>query len=108
MMIHCKNCKKKFYHSNENDELEGKVIQCKFCDEQWLYVTRTKYLENRLIELNQDLDNTESKINLRKLNLEKQPHERIAKSTSLGRRPKTSSMNKNKKRTWKKYVGQGR
>ena len=44
----------------------------------------------------------------RKLNLEKQPHERIAKSTSLGRRPKTSSMNKNKKRTWKKYVGQGR
>jgi len=44
----------------------------------------------------------------RKLNLEKQPHERIAKSTSLGRRPKTSSMNKHKKRTWKKYNSQGR
>ena len=72
MMIHCKNCKKKFYHSNENDELEGKVIQCKFCDEQWLYVTRTKYLENRLIELNQDLDNTESKINLRKIEIQDQ------------------------------------
>ena len=71
-MIHCKNCKKKFYHSNENDELEGKVIQCKFCDEQWLYVTRTKYLENRLIELNQDLDNTESKINLRKIEIQDQ------------------------------------
>jgi len=72
MMIHCKSCKKKFYHSNENDELEGKVIQCKFCDEQWLYVTRTKYLENRLIELNQDLDNTESKINLRKIEIQDQ------------------------------------
>lgn len=71
-MIHCKKCKKKFYHSNENDELEGKVIQCKFCDEQWLYVTRTKYLENRLIELNQDLDNTESKINLRKIEIQDQ------------------------------------
>ena len=71
-MIHCKSCKKKFYHSNENDELEGKVIQCKFCDEQWLYVTRTKYLENRLIELNQDLDNTESKINLRKIEIQDQ------------------------------------
>ena len=75
MMIHCKNCKKKFYHSNENDELEGKVIQCKFCDEQWLYVTRTKYLENRLIELNQDLDNTESKINLRKIEIQDQIHQ---------------------------------
>tara|TARA_B100001175_G_scaffold105627_1_gene89704 strand:- start:10 stop:663 length:654 start_codon:yes stop_codon:yes gene_type:complete len=72
MMIHCKNCKKKFFHSNENDELEGKVIQCKFCDEQWLYVTRTKYLENRLMELNQDLDNTESKINLRKIEIQDQ------------------------------------
>ena len=71
-MIHCKSCKKKFYHSNENDELEGKVIQCKFCDKQWLYVTRTKYLENRLIELNQDLDNTESKINLRKIEIQDQ------------------------------------
>ena len=71
-MIHCKNCKKKFYHSNENDELEGKVIQCKFCDEQWLYVSRTKYLENRLNELNDDLDNTESKINLRKIEIQDQ------------------------------------
>ena len=44
----------------------------------------------------------------RKLNLEKQPHERIAKSTSLGRRPKMSSMNKHKRRNWKKYNAQGR
>ena len=44
----------------------------------------------------------------KRLNADKVQHERIAKSTSIGRRPKTSSMNKNKKRTWKKYVGQGR
>lgn len=44
----------------------------------------------------------------KKFNADKTQHERIAKSTSIGRRPKTSSMNKNKKRTWKKYVGQGR
>ena len=39
---------------------------------------------------------------------DKVAHERIAKSTSLGRRPKKSSMNKHKKRTWKKYNSQGR
>ena len=30
------------------------------------------------------------------------------KGTSLGRRPIFSTMNKNKKRSWKKYRGQGR
>ena len=28
--------------------------------------------------------------------------------TSIGRRPKTSSMNKNKRKSFKKYRGQGR
>ena len=43
-----------------------------------------------------------------KFDLNKPKHERIAKNTSIGRRPKMSSMNKHKKRTWTKYVGQGR
>jgi hypothetical protein len=43
----------------------------------------------------------------KKFNADKAPHERIAKSTSLGRRPKSSSMNKHKKKSWKKYRGQG-
>jgi hypothetical protein len=34
----------------------------------------------------------------RKLNLEKLEHVRIPKKTSIGRRPKKSSMNKDKKR----------
>ena len=44
----------------------------------------------------------------KKFNADKVTHERKAKSTSLGRRPKTSSMNKSKKRNWKKYNSQGR
>jgi predicted Zn finger-like uncharacterized protein len=75
MMIHCNNCKKKFYLVNENSELEGKIVQCKYCNEKWLYESKTKYLENRLAELNTDLDNAESKINLRK----KECQEKITK-----------------------------
>jgi len=43
-----------------------------------------------------------------KFDISKQPHERIPKKTSIGRRPKFSSMNKNKKRSWKKYNSQGK
>ena len=74
-MIHCNNCKKKFYLINENSELEGKSVQCKYCNEKWLYESKTKYLENRLTALNTDLDNAESKINLRK----KECQEKITK-----------------------------
>jgi hypothetical protein len=42
-----------------------------------------------------------------KFDLNKPKHERIPKKTSLGRRPKTSSMNKNKRRSWKAYNSQG-
>jgi hypothetical protein len=37
----------------------------------------------------------------RKFDLDKLPHERIPKKTSIGRRPKMSSMNKHRKRSWK-------
>lgn len=43
-----------------------------------------------------------------KLDLNKLPHERIPKKTSIGRRPKMSSMNKSKKKSLKKYRGQGK
>ena len=38
----------------------------------------------------------------------KEIHVPIKKGTSLGRRPITSTMNKSKRRSWKKYIGQGR
>ena len=71
-MLHCKNCKKKFYLHNEGSELDGKVIECKYCNQKWSYESKTKYLENRLAELSSDLDNTESKINLRKKEFQEQ------------------------------------
>ena len=37
-----------------------------------------------------------------------QKHIGIKKGTSQGRRPDTSTMNKHKKRSYKKYRGQGR
>jgi hypothetical protein len=37
-----------------------------------------------------------------------QKHTSIKKGTSQGRRPDTSTMNKSKKRSFKKYRGQGR
>ena len=35
-------------------------------------------------------------------------HEPNKKGTSMGRKPITSTMNKNKRRSYKKYRGQGR
>jgi|TARA_X000001382_G_scaffold95720_1_gene70147 hypothetical protein len=35
-------------------------------------------------------------------------YEKTYKGTSLGRRPITSTMNKNKRKNWKKYKGQGK
>lgn len=35
-------------------------------------------------------------------------HERTTKGTSLGRNPITSTMNKGKRRSYKKYRGQGK
>ena len=43
-----------------------------------------------------------------KFDLNKAPHERIPKKTSIGRRPKMSSMNKHKKRSFKAYNSQGK
>ena len=36
-----------------------------------------------------------------KFDINKAPHERIPKKTSIGRRPKMSSMNKHKRRSYK-------
>ena len=66
MMLVCKSCKDKFYTPNENSSLEGKMVKCTKCNAQWIYESKTKYLEDRLSDLVIDLDNTENKINLRK------------------------------------------
>jgi DNA-directed RNA polymerase subunit RPC12/RpoP len=66
MILDCINCKKKFYKSNENSELEGQLIECKYCNQKWLYVSETKYPENNLTVLNKDIDHIEKKMSLKK------------------------------------------
>tara|TARA_R110000782_G_scaffold183864_1_gene274128 strand:+ start:87 stop:227 length:141 start_codon:yes stop_codon:yes gene_type:complete len=44
----------------------------------------------------------------KKFKTDKAIHEPISKGTSIGRRPHTSTMNKNKKRNLKLYRSQGR
>ena len=66
MILHCKNCKKKFSVIEEESYIEGKIVQCKHCKEEWIYESKSKYLENRLAELGEDLDKTEIKLNIKK------------------------------------------
>ena len=61
MILHCKNCKKKFSIIEEESYIEGKIVQCKHCKEEWIYESKSKYLENRLDDLSEDLDKTEIK-----------------------------------------------
>ena len=66
MILHCKNCKKKFSILGEESYIEGKIVQCKHCKEEWIYESKSKYLENRLAELGEDLDKTEIILNVKK------------------------------------------
>ena len=66
MILHCKNCKNKFSIIKEEINIEGKIVQCKHCNEQWIYESKTRYLENRLGELGDDLNKTEIKLNIKK------------------------------------------
>jgi len=66
MILHCKNCKNKFAIIKEEIDIVGKIVQCKHCNEQWIYESKTRYLENRLGELGDDLNKTEIKLNIKK------------------------------------------
>ena len=66
MILHCKNCKKKFSIIEEESYIIGKIVKCKHCDEEWIYESKSKYLENRLAELSEDLDKTEIMLNIKK------------------------------------------
>ena len=66
MILHCKNCKNKFSIIEEESNLIGKIVQCRHCNEEWIYESKSKYLENRLAELGEDLYKTEIKLNIKK------------------------------------------
>ena len=50
----------------EESYIEGKIVQCRHCNEEWIYESKSKYLENRLAELGEDLDKTEIILNVKK------------------------------------------
>ena len=51
----------------ENEaEIEGNLVHCRHCHQEWIYESKSKYLENRLAELSEDLDKTEEMLILKK------------------------------------------
>jgi len=62
MLLDCKICKNKFTLIEDEINLEGKLITCEYCKEEWIYQSRTHYLEVRLAELDEDLNKKEIKI----------------------------------------------
>ncbi|MDB4845576.1 zinc-ribbon domain-containing protein [Candidatus Pelagibacter sp.] len=63
MIIDCKNCNSKFTLDEEESKLDGQTIKCLHCQDEWVYMSKSRYLENRLEELDQDLYKTELKLN---------------------------------------------
>jgi len=63
MLLDCKNCNSKFTLDEDEYKLEGQKVKCLHCKEEWVYVSKSNYLENRLAELDQDLHRTELKLN---------------------------------------------
>ena len=63
MLIDCHNCKKKFIINKSELDLEGSLITCEYCKEEWIYESRTRYLENKLAQLDLDLNKKEINLN---------------------------------------------
>jgi len=72
MLLDCKNCNNKFTLDEDEYKLEGQKVKCPNCKEEWVFVSKSNYLENRLAELDQDLHRTELKLNnLNNIHVEK-------------------------------------
>jgi len=67
MLINCKRCSKKFILNNSELDIEGSLITCKHCKVEWIYESKTHFLESRLVELDSDLNKKE--INLTEQNI---------------------------------------
>ena len=67
MIVTCNNCKNKISIDDQVINLDGKLISCEKCKEEWIFqsieLKRTIFLENKLFELDQDLNKKELKIN---------------------------------------------
>jgi len=62
MHLYCQNCRNKITITEDEGTLEGQLITCNLCKEEFIYHTRTFFLESRLTELDKDLYKKESHI----------------------------------------------
>tara|TARA_Y100000590_G_C15602008_1_gene970465 strand:+ start:119 stop:739 length:621 start_codon:yes stop_codon:yes gene_type:complete len=62
MLIHCNHCKDKFTVDVNASTLEGKLVKCSKCNNEWIYITRFQNLENRINDLEKNLNKTETEI----------------------------------------------
>ena len=63
MNLACKKCNNKIILDLDENSLEGTLITCDSCNEEFIYHTKTFFLESRLTELDKDLDKKEFQIN---------------------------------------------
>jgi len=59
MNLACKKCNNKIILDLDENSLEGTLITCDSCNEEFIYHTKTFFLESRLTELDKDLDKKE-------------------------------------------------
>ena len=62
MLTFCKSCKNKITISENVSPIDGKLITCNICKEEWIHHSTTFFLESRLVELEQNLNREESLI----------------------------------------------
>ena len=60
MHIHCKSCKNKISIPDNESSIDGKLVTCNICSEEWIHHSKTFFLESRLVELEQDIKKEES------------------------------------------------
>lgn len=63
MILNCKNCNNIITLDKKEINLEGQLISCENCKEEWIFQSRTVSLEDKLFELDKDLNQKELIIN---------------------------------------------
>ncbi len=70
MIVHCINCKSKFPVPQDEIFLEGKLLKCKNCHQEWIYVSKSQNLEKKIYSLDLNLSKTEHRLKEQRKNLE--------------------------------------
>lgn len=63
MIINCRKCTTQIDLKDRDSNIEGKLIICDNCKEEWIYHSQSYFLEGRLTVLGLELETKESSIN---------------------------------------------